>query len=60
MERRHQDFTGVALPRKPFSSKPILPLVLLQKMIKTAKVLSWSIPCVRVDFYEIDEKMFFW
>lgn len=59
MQWRHQDFTGVAFPHKPFSSKPILPPVSLQKMIKAAKVLSRSIPFVRVDFYEIDGKMFF-
>lgn len=59
MEWTHQPFTGLALPRKPFSEVSISVPRTFEKMKKSAKVLSKDIPFVRVDFYEINGEMYF-
>lgn len=43
---------------KPFSKLPHKP-VNFEKMIELAEYLSANIPFLRVDFYEIDKKIFF-
>ena len=48
---RRMDFEPfVQLPKKPKH---------LDKMLELAKILSYEIPFVRVDFYEIDDKIYF-
>ncbi len=55
----HQEFTGLALPHKPFNSSPIPIPLQLEKMKMFAKVLSKDISFLRVDFYEINGKLYF-
>jgi hypothetical protein len=43
---------------KPFDVLPPKP-VNYDKMLEFSKILSEGIPCVRVDFYEIDSKLYF-
>ena len=43
---------------EPFSQLPRKPKH-LDKMLELAKILSHEIPFVRVDFYEIDDKIYF-
>lgn len=59
MDWKHQEFTGLALPHKLFSSHPVPVPVTFYQMINTAKKLSEKIPFVRVDFYEVNNKMYF-
>lgn len=59
MNWKHQSFTGLALPRKPFNEDLISKPVSFNKMKESAKILSKNIPFVRVDFYEINGKMYF-
>lgn len=55
----HQPFTGLAVPPKPFGKIPIPIPKTFENMKKSAKLLSKNIPFVRVDFYEINGKMYF-
>lgn len=55
----HQSFTGLELPSKPFSKIPIPIPKTFEEMKKSAKILSKDIPFIRVDFYEINGKMYF-
>lgn len=59
MEWRHQPFTGLGMPKKPFSTKEIDVPVTFDKMKASARLLAKDIPFVRVDFYEINGKMYF-
>lgn len=59
MEWEHQEFTGLALPVKPFSASPIPIPVCFDEMKRLATVLSQGIPFLRVDFYEVNEKVYF-
>lgn len=61
MDWQHQEFTGLALPSKPFSNRPVpVPVpVSFEKMKVAAAKLSVSIPFVRVDFYDVNGKMYF-
>ncbi|MEI3019647.1 ATP-grasp fold amidoligase family protein [Ruminococcus sp.] len=59
MDWQHQSFTGLALPKKPFSNYPVPVPVSFDKMKKSAEILSKGIPFIRVDFYEINGKMYF-
>lgn len=58
MDWNHQDFTGLALPHKPFKyeiSKPVT----FERMKSAASVLSAGLSFVRVDFYEVNGRMYF-
>lgn len=55
----HQEFTGLALPHKPFSEYEIPRPVTFDQMKAAAAVLSEGITFLRVDFYEISGKMYF-
>lgn len=59
MNWKHQDFTGLALPHKKFSKAPIPKPINLEKMKEFACVLSENIPFLRVDFYEVNGKLYF-
>lgn len=59
MDWKHQSFTGLALPEKPFSNHSIPIPISFDKMKESAEILSKNIPFVRVDFYEINGKMYF-
>lgn len=59
MDWQHQSFTGLALPKKPFNNYPVPIPISFDKMKKSAEILSKGIPFVRVDFYEINGKMYF-
>lgn len=59
MDWKHQEFTGLALPSKPFSNAPIPIPITLDKMKKSAECLASGIPFSRIDFYEVNGKMYF-
>ena len=59
MQWNHQEMTGLALPHRPFSKKSIPVPTSLQTMVHNAKILSQGIPFVRIDFYEINGRMYF-
>lgn len=59
MEWNHQEFTGLALPHKPFSKSVISKPETFENMKRSAAILSKGIPFVRVDFYEVNGKMYF-
>ncbi len=59
MDWSHQEFTGLALPHKPFSNCEIPRPVTFEQMKAAAAVLSIGVPFLRVDFYEIIGKMYF-
>jgi len=59
MDWNHQEFTGLALPYKPFH-KSIIPIPSqFEKMKSFARLLSNGISFLRVDFYEINGKLYF-
>ena len=55
----HQEFTGLALPYKPFSTQPITQPVTLDEMKTIATRLSAGIVFLRVDMYEINGRVYF-
>ena len=55
----HQEFTGLEKPYKPFFSGNIEKPVNYNKMIEFAQRLSEGVPFLRVDFYEINKKLYF-
>ena len=61
MEWKRQDFTKLSDSGKPFppSKFPIPVPCTFEEMKEKAAVLSKGIPFVRVDFYEINKKMYF-
>ena len=59
MNWRHQEFTGLSLPNKPYSPSPIPIPIQFEKMKQFAEILSQNIPFLRVDFYEVNGKLFF-
>ena len=59
MEWNHQEFTGLSLPSKPFSSSPVPVPAQFEEMKKIAKILAEKIPFVRVDLYEVNGKVYF-
>lgn len=59
MDWKHQEFTGLALPHKPFSKREILRPIMFEEMKRSAAILSKGISFLRVDFYEVNGKMYF-
>ena len=59
MEWKHQEFTGLSHPHRPNSNNPIPIPSSFATMKEAARILSWNIPFVRIDFYEINGKMYF-
>lgn len=59
MNWKHQEFTGLAFPHKPFSKCVIPKPVTFENMKGLATVMSKEIPFLRVDFYEVNGKMYF-
>lgn len=59
MNWKHQDFTGLGLPLKPFSKITINRPLNFEKMKKFAGLLSEKTPFLRVDFYEVNGKLYF-
>lgn len=59
MDWEHQEFTGLALPYKLHSSVPIPRPRAFSDMRAAATRLSENIPFVRVDFYEVNGRMYF-
>lgn len=59
MDWVHQPFTGLGLPLKPFAKKLHDMPKTFELMKKSAKKLAKGIPFVRIDFYEINGKMYF-
>ena len=61
MDWNHQEFTGLALPHKPFpfSKREIPKPVTFEDMKRSAAILSKGVPFLRVDFYEVNGKMYF-
>ncbi|HJF39718.1 ATP-grasp fold amidoligase family protein [Thomasclavelia spiroformis] len=59
MEWNHMNFTGLEKPYHPHSKTEISEPVQFSLMKKFAKKLSRNIPFVRVDFYEINQKLYF-
>jgi hypothetical protein len=61
MEWNHMEFTGLNLPGRAFpkSSVPIPAPSHLPEMKEKAAVLSYGIPFVRIDFYEVQGAMYF-
>ena len=59
MEWHHQNFTGIGVPLKPHSTLPVQCPHTFIKMKEMAEVLAEKMKFVRVDFYEINGKMYF-
>lgn len=62
MNWNHQPFTGVFASNEkicPFSKETIQRPITFELMKKSAKILAEGIPFVRIDFYEINKKMYF-
>ncbi len=59
MDWKHQEFTGLAFPHKPYSKCVIPKPVTFENMKGLATVMSKEIPFLRVDFYEVNGKMYF-
>ncbi len=59
MEWKHQEFTGLALPSKPFNNSPVPVPVQFEKMKKIAKILAKESAFLRVDFYEVKGNLYF-
>lgn len=59
MDWQHQPFTGLGLPRKPHSDRNIPAPSTFSEMKCAAKQLSAGILFVRVDFYDVNGKMYF-
>ena len=49
----------IRIPHKPFSKRKILKPVTLADMKRAAAILSTGMPFLRVDFYEVNGKMYF-
>lgn len=59
MDWEHLEFTGLALPHKPFSNTPIPIPISFETMKQFAETLSKNIPFLRVDFYEVNGHLYF-
>lgn len=59
MDWVHQEFTGLEKPFKPFSKLSLDAPITFEDMKKAAKKLSMGTAFLRVDFYEINGKMYF-
>ncbi len=59
MDWQHQDFTGLAMPHKPFSKLSIHKPINFEKMKELANVLSNGMTFIRVDFYEVNGQVYF-
>lgn len=61
MDWRHQDFNGLALSNQQFKKSPKLvnKPVNLELMKRSAQKLSENLKFSRIDFYEVDNKMYF-
>ena len=59
MDWQHQEFTGLAMPYKPFSKSSIRKPINFEKMKELSSILSNGIPFLRVDFYEVNGKIYF-
>ncbi|MBP3392995.1 MAG: glycosyl transferase [Lentisphaeria bacterium] len=59
MEWNHQEFTGLELPLKPHASSGIEQPETFSEMIACAACLSAGHAFLRVDFYEVNQKMYF-
>ena len=59
MEWKLQGFTGLALPPLPHSAVPIKRPSCYEEMQLLARKLAKSIPFVRIDFYEIEGRVYF-
>lgn len=59
MRWKHQNFTGIGVPLKPHSVLPVQCPQTFEKMKETAGILAKKMKFVRIDFYEIDGKMYF-
>ena len=59
MNWKHQEFTGLGFPHKPFSEKEISMPSCFSEMVCAAQKLASDIPYVRIDFYEINGNMYF-
>ena len=59
MDWNLQDFTGFAFPGFPHSETEIMQPRTFCRMQQMARILSNSIPFVRIDFYEVNRKAYF-
>lgn len=59
MDWNFQDFTGFAFPGFPHSETEIMQPRTFCRMQQMARILSNSIPFVRIDFYEVNRKAYF-
>lgn len=59
MKWKHQEFTGLGLPHKPFSKEDIPRPITFEDMKTAATVLSAGTMFLHVDFYEVNGKMLF-
>lgn len=59
MDWKHQEFTGLSLPHNPHSINPIPKPWSFSIMKESAKKLARGIPFVRVDFYEVNRRVYF-
>lgn len=61
MEWKHQEFTGLALPKNPFYNISIpIPIPKTFELMKaSAEMLSKGMKFIRIDFYEVNQKMYF-
>lgn len=59
MSWNHQVFTGLGLPSKPFSNAVISKPLTFEQMVCYSRILSSGISFLRVDFYEVNGKLYF-
>lgn len=59
MDWKHQDFTGIGVPLKPHSILPVQCPQTFELMKEKAAILAKNMKFTRIDFYEINGKMYF-
>lgn len=59
MDWKHQDFTGIGVPLKPHSILPVQCPRTFELMKEKAAILAKNMKFTRIDFYEINGKMYF-
>lgn len=59
MDWKHQDFTGIGVPLKPHSILPVRCPQTFEIMKEKAEILAKNMKFARIDFYEINGKMYF-
>ena len=59
MDWIHQEFTGLGIPHHPFAEEGCPRPYTFEDMKKFAKLLAKGIHFVRIDFYEVNDKLYF-